>query len=222
MSIQGKLLRVLQEKEVRRVGSNDNVSIDARVIAATNTRLETLLKDGMFREDLYYRLSVIPIEIRPLRERTEDILPLVYHVLKQETPAGAQTSSISPEVASILESYNWPGNVRELENAIRHAMTFARDTTITPEVLPPKLRQAFQKTITPAGTPGAGTAESIDPQRCKSLKTFLRTKEKEYLQQILNYTGGDKEKAAKALDISLATLYRKLPDDEDSTPRSEA
>ncbi len=215
LSIQGKLLRVLQEKEVRRVGSNENVSIDARVIAATNTRLETLLKENLFREDLYYRLSVIPLEIRPLRERPEDILPLVYHVLKQETPNGATPSTISPEVAAILESHSWPGNVRELENAIRHAMTFARDSVITPEVLPPKIRQtAMQKA--PSSSFSGAPSELLDPQRCKSLKAFLRTKEKEYLQQILTYTGGDKEKAAKALDISLATLYRKLPEEDDS------
>lgn len=212
LSIQGKLLRVLQEKEVRRVGSNDTIATDARVIAATNTRLETLLKDGQFREDLYYRLSVIPIEVRPLRERSEDILPLVYHVMKSETPAGTVSPTISPEVVAILETYSWPGNVRELENAIRHAMTFAKDALITTDVLPPKIRQAMSGMPTP---PAAGTAESIDPQRCKSLKAFLRTKEKEYLQQILSFTGGDKEKAAKALDISLATLYRKLPDEAD-------
>jgi len=210
LSIQGKLLRVLQEKEVRRVGSNDTIATDARVIAATNTRLETLLKDGQFREDLYYRLSVIPIEVRPLRERSEDILPLVYHVMKSETPAGTVSPTISPEVVAILETYSWPGNVRELENAIRHAMTFAKDSLITTDVLPPKIRQAMSGMPPP---PAAGTAEAIDPERCKSLKAFLRTKEKEYLQQILSFTGGDKEKAAKALDISLATLYRKLPDE---------
>ena len=216
LSIQGKLLRVLQEKEVRRVGSNETVSIDARVIAATNTRLETLLKENLFREDLYYRLSVIPIEIRPLRERTEDILPLVYHVLKRETPAGTPTPTLSPEVAAILESHTWPGNVRELENAIRHAMTFARDATITPDVLPLKIRQAMQKMAAQPTMGSAGASvDVIDPQRGKSLKAFLRTKEKEYLQQILTYTGGDKEKAAKALDISLATLYRKLPEADD-------
>jgi DNA-binding NtrC family response regulator len=212
LSIQGKLLRVLQEKEVRRVGSNDTIATDARVIAATNTRLETLLKEGQFREDLYYRLSVIPIEVRPLRERSEDILPLVYHVMKSETPPGTVSPTISPEVVAILETYSWPGNVRELENAIRHAMTFAKDSLITTDVLPPKIRQAMSGMPPP---PAAGTSDSIDPERCKSLKAFLRTKEKEYLQQILSFTGGDKEKAAKALDISLATLYRKLPDEAD-------
>ncbi|MDA1044763.1 MAG: sigma-54 dependent transcriptional regulator, partial [Verrucomicrobia bacterium] len=206
LSIQGKLLRVLQEKEVRRVGSNENISINARVVAATNTRLETLLKENQFREDLYYRLSVIPIEIKPLRDRPEDVLPIVYHVIKKETPDGATPPKVSPEVAALLEGYSWPGNVRELENAIRHAMTFARDGVITVDVLPPKIIQGA------TARPAQGQSTEVDPSRCKSLKAFLRTKEKEYLEQILAHTGGDKEKAAKALDISLATLYRKLPE----------
>jgi transcriptional regulator with PAS, ATPase and Fis domain len=207
MSIQGKLLRVLQEKEIRRVGGNENIAIDARVLAATNTRLETLLTEGKFREDLYYRLSVIPIEIKPMRERPEDIMPLVYHFVqreaKEQTPA-----SIDPEACAALESYSWPGNVREIENAIKHALTFCQNNVITRDVLPARMATA------PISVPGRSTtAETFeDLGKCKSLKAFLRAKEKEYLKQILTCTGGDKEKAAKALKISLATLYRKLPE----------
>ena len=210
LGIQGKLLRVLQEKEVRRVGSNENIPVDARVLAATNSRLEEMLKEGSFREDLYYRLSVIPIEISPLRERPDDILPLVYHVIKQESKNSEIPHTISPEVASMLAGYNWPGNVRELENAIRHAITFAKNSRITMDVLPPKISHTAS---TVQGANVIGT-DRIDPDRCKSLKGFLQTKEKEYLHQILDYTKGDKEKAAKALEISLATLYRKLRDEE--------
>ena len=206
LSIQGKLLRVLQEKEVRRVGSNDNIPIDARVLAATNTRLEQLMQEGKFREDLYYRISVIPIEIRPLRERIEDILPLVYHVLRKESPQGSTPPTLDTEVCAILESYPWPGNVRELENAIKHAMTFAKDNKITKDVLPPKIA------ATPAKATSASPLADMDASKCKSLKAFIRAKEKEYLQQVLSHTGGDKEEAAKALKISLATLYRKLPE----------
>jgi len=205
-SIQGKLLRVLQEKEVRRVGSNKNISIDARVLAATNTSLEALMKEGKFREDLYYRLSVITIEIKPLRQRQEDILPLVYHVLRNETPEGTDIPRLDPDVSAIVESYPWPGNVRELENAIKHALTFAKGSTLTKDVLPPKIA---------ATQPGASTRPqsiAIDDSRAKSLKAFLREKEKEYLEQVLAHTAGDKQKAAEALKISLATLYRKLPD----------
>jgi DNA-binding NtrC family response regulator len=208
LSIQGKLLRVLQEKEVRRVGSNKTVSVNARVLAATNTPLEKMIGEGTFREDLYYRISVIPIEIAPLLDRREDILPLVYHVIKKETPEGQEYPSLSADVCSLLESYNWPGNVRELENAIKHAMTFAKDGHITREVLPPKIAN------TPVITAEESGAERFDATRGRSLKAFLRDQEKKYLNQVLNFTGGDKEKAAKTLRISLATLYRKLPEEE--------
>ncbi len=211
LSIQGKFLRVLQEKEVRRVGSNKNIPIDVRVIAATNTNLEKLIHEGKFREDLYYRLSVIPLEIKPLRERPEDILPLASHFLRQETPAGQSPPILTPEASAILEAYSWPGNVRELENAIKHAITFARDNKITKEVLPPKIAATPVETSKPAAA-----QEQLDSVKAKSLKAFLRAKEKEYLAQVLAMTQGDKEKAAKALQISLATLYRKLPADDTS------
>jgi DNA-binding NtrC family response regulator len=209
LSIQGKLLRVLQEKEVRRVGSNDNVSVDARVLAATNTRLEALVAESKFREDLYYRLSVIPIEIKPLAERTEDILPLVYHVLRQEVGGNRELPNLAPGVREVLERYSWPGNVRELENAIKHAMTFAKDNRITMDVLPPKILSAVQAA---GDMPEPGIKG--ENYKAKSLRSFLRDKEKEYLHQVLTSVGGDKEKAAEVLQISLATLYRKLPETE--------
>ncbi|MFO7870742.1 MAG: sigma-54 dependent transcriptional regulator [Kiritimatiellia bacterium] len=207
LSIQGKLLRVLQEKEVRPVGGNRNIPVDARVLAATNTRLEDLIEKQAFREDLYYRLSVIAIEIKPLRERVQDILPLSYHFLREETPEGDTPPALDPQVCAILESYGWPGNARELENALKHAVTFAGNNTITPEDLPPKIAK------TPVTRTSKGPAEPVDAGKCKSLKAFLRAKEKDYLDQVLAHTGGDKEKAAKALKISLATLYRKLPEE---------
>ncbi len=207
LSIQGKLLRALQEKEIRRVGSNDTIPIDVRVLAATNTKLETLMEKGLFREDLFYRLSVIPIEIKPLRERIEDIIPLAYHVLRAELPQGQPMPTIDPEAAAVLEEYQWPGNVRELQNAIKHALTFTKGDKISKENFPPKIAAT-------AATKSPISALDDSGPRAKSLKTFLRSKEKEYLKQVLNYTSGDKEKAAKALKISLATLYRKLPDGE--------
>ena len=208
MSIQGKLLRVLQEREIRRVGGNETISVDVRVIGATNTSLETMIKLGTFREDLYYRLSVIPIEIKPLRERQEDILPLVYHVMRHEVGEGRELPKLSPEVKDMFERYSWPGNVRELENAMKHALTFAQDSKITPEVLPPRILNQMKAMERPL-TGGDSGGEF----RNKSLKAFLRDREKEYLEQVLAMTMGDKEKAAKSLKISLATLYRKLPDE---------
>jgi DNA-binding NtrC family response regulator len=206
LSIQGKLLRVLQEKEVRRVGSNDNIPIDARILAATNTSLEQMIKEGTFREDLYYRISVIPIDIPPLRDRPEDIMPLVYHVMKRETMEGQTLPLIEPEVVAILESYTWPGNVREVENTVTHAITFAREGKITKADLPAKVAAAPLRS--------GPTALAGDGDRGKSLKAFLRAKEKEYLEHVLSLSGGDKEEAAKTLKISLATLYRKLPENE--------
>jgi transcriptional regulator with PAS, ATPase and Fis domain len=199
---------VLQEKEVRPVGSNDHIAIDTRVLAATNVRLEALLHEGKFREDLYYRLSVIPIEIKPLRERTEDIMPLVYHFLQREVKDGKQPT-IHPEACASLESYGWPGNVRELENAVKHALAFVRDNVITKDVLPVKLATSSATIRSKLG------GDAADDGKSKSLRAFLRAKEKEYLTQILTSSGGDKEKTAKALKISLATLYRKMPEETD-------
>ena len=208
LSIQSKLLRVLQEKEVRRVGGNETISVDVRVLAATNDRLERLIEEGGFREDLYYRLSVIPIEIKPLRDRPEDILPLVYHTMRHEVGPEKDLPIIDPEAQLVLEQYSWPGNVRELENAIRHALTFSKDGKVTKDVLPAKVVSA----VSTNGAVAAGGGIRAEVYRGKSLKAFLKAKEKEYLLQVMKYVEGDKEKAAKALKISLATLYRKLPD----------
>jgi transcriptional regulator with PAS, ATPase and Fis domain len=203
LSIQAKLLRVLQDKQVRKVGGNEPITVDVRVLASTNTRLEQLIAKGTFREDLYYRLSVIPIEIKPLRERAEDILPLVYHVLHLELGANKELPHIEPDVLAIFEQYTWPGNVRELENALKHALTFAKNNIISKDCLPPKIIQS----------PGvSGFDIKRENYKGKSLKAFLRMKEKEYLADVLKDSDGDKQKAAKSLRISLATLYRKLPE----------
>ncbi|MCG2658749.1 MAG: sigma-54 dependent transcriptional regulator [Kiritimatiellae bacterium] len=207
LNIQAKLLRVLQDKEIRRVGGNESIPADVRVLAATNTRLEQLIEQNKFREDLYYRLSVIPIEIKPLRERPEDILPLAYHFLRREIGANKPIPTVNPDVINLFEQYAWPGNVRELENALKHALTFAKDAVITRDCLPAKLQQ-----ITSAVN---GGLRKMDDVRGKSLKAFLRTKEKEYLSEALAYSDGDKQKAAKSLRISLATLYRKMPEPKD-------
>ncbi len=209
IGIQAKLLRVLQDKQIRRVGGNENISVDMRVLAATNSRIENLIENGSFREDLYYRLSVIPIEIKPLRERHEDILPMVYHIIKEEIGENAQIPSMELDVLAVLEKYPWPGNVRELQNALKHAITFAKNNVISMDCLP-------QKIVAEARIDGVlGSALRRDDYRGKSLKSFLRSKEKEYVGQVLEKVGGDKQMAAKALKISLATLYRKIPESKD-------
>lgn len=209
MNIQSKLLRVLQEKEVRKIGSNENTPVDARVVAATNTRLEDLIKEGKFREDLYYRLCIVPITIEPLRERREDIMPLVYHFLKQELGPNRELPKINSNVVKIFENYSWPGNVREIDNAIKHCLTFARDNEITVEVIPARISAAMSTYVSKDST----SEDSV----IRSLKNYIKIKEQEYLGQVIANCNGDKEKAAAALKISLATLYRKLPKEAGGT-----
>ena len=208
LSLQGKFLRVLQEKEVRRVGGNETIPVDVRVLAATNTPLEELMAKGQFREDLYYRISVINITIKPLRERPEDIFPLINYIIQREY-GDRETPTITPDARQILESYHWPGNVRELENAIKHALTFSTENKISREVLPARIVNSVQQQRI-----SQPISDAFGQFKGKSLKAFLREKEKEYLQFVLAQAQGDKEKAAKELKISLATLYRKLPDPE--------
>ena len=195
--LQGKLLRVLQEKEIRRVGGTKSIPVDVRVIAASNANLEEAVVKGTFRSDLYYRFAVITIDIPPLRKRPEDIIPLARHFIKAERPLAKVPPEISAEAA---KTYNWPGNVRELENAIKHALTFYQEGEITKELLPQKIVE-----YRPEAQVASGGANA-------SLKTFLKQKEKEYIEQILSTTGGDKEKAAETLKVNLSTLYRKLSD----------
>jgi two-component system, NtrC family, response regulator PilR len=208
LEIQSKLLRVLQDKKIRKVGGSDHTDVDVRIIAASNEKLEKLIEQGKFREDLYYRLSVISIDIPPLRNRPEDILPLVDHVLRRTLGPDAEIPSIDHETQSILDNYNWPGNVRELENAIQHAITFAQEGGITKDTLPAKIVHTVED-----GLKSGIIANRLDQFKGKSLKAFLHDKEKEFLQRTIESLQGDKEKAASELGISLATLYRKLPSD---------
>jgi DNA-binding NtrC family response regulator len=198
--LQGKLLRVLQEKEIRRVGGTKSIPVDVRVIAASNANLEEAVVKGAFRSDLYYRFAVITIDIPPLRKRPDDIIPLARHFIRAER-GNAVAPEISADAAKALMAYDWPGNVRELENAIKHALTFYHGGEITCELLPQKIREHKPVQAT------SGVAANA------SLKSFLKQKEREYIEQILNNTGGDKEKAAEALKVNLSTLYRKLSDD---------
>ena len=211
LSLQGKLLRVLQEREIRPVGGIQTTSVDVRVLAATNDDLEEKIKNNEFREDLFYRLSVIPITISPLRERREDILPLAYHIIRSTVGENGTPPEMDAESQLVLERYAWPGNVRELENAVRHAMTFGSDGRITRAELPARIVESISE-----GDLSGDLAGIVnDEYRGKSLKAFLRQKEKEYLEMVLEMMDGDKEAAAKSLKISLATLYRKLPDPSD-------
>jgi DNA-binding NtrC family response regulator len=207
--LQSKLLRAIQNKKIRKVGGTEEFDVDVRILAASNRNLETMVKEGSFREDLFYRLSVISIDIPPLKQRPEDILPLAQHFIGQELDPGQEFPTMDNAVLSILQNYSWPGNVRELQNVMQHCLTFLHDSKVTKETLPSKLIVSYEE------NPGAQTAALTGEfEKGKSLKAFLRAKEKEYLKTVIDSMGGDKAKAAKELDISLATLYRKLPEEE--------
>ena len=209
--LQGKFLRALQEREIRRVGDTKSIPIDVRIIAASNSNLEEAVVKGTFRSDLFYRLAVIMIDIPPLRERREDILPLARHFITEEVGKVREPPTISDAAAQLLMAYDWPGNVRELENCMRHALTFWRQGEITPKELPSRVAEHK-----PAADVAAPTVAALanDAASNASLKSFLRQKEREYIGQILNAEGGDKEKAAERLKVNLSTLYRKLSEEE--------
>ncbi|HTG44404.1 MAG TPA: sigma-54 dependent transcriptional regulator [Verrucomicrobiae bacterium] len=250
--LQSRLLRVLQDREVRKVGDNTPVYVNVRVLSATNEPLEEKIKNGTFREDLYYRLNVIPIRLPSLRERLEDIPLLVAHFLKRKVhPRTSQPYQLTRQVMAGLMKYDWPGNVRELENVIERACALCEESLIelsdlpaalqmkaavdaeptsaplpTPpiRILPdpvsndgiyplPQTKPAAAAPVRvenapnhhPAGLPAPGSHRPVEP-----LKDYLREQEFSYLNQVLNQTGGDKDRAASMLGISLATLYRKL------------
>ncbi|MEK6284993.1 MAG: sigma-54 dependent transcriptional regulator [Acidobacteriota bacterium] len=197
LSVQVKLLRVLQEGEMRRVGSARPVRVDVRVLAATNRDLEREVKEGRFREDLYYRLSVVALCVPPLRERTEDLPLLAANALRQAREAGARATTISEEALAVLNQYEWPGNVRELENTIAHAALYARGNVITPEDLPAKVRKQA-RTLPPENK----------TQAMFSDLPSLDELERRYIIHVLQNVGGSRTRAAEVLGIDRRTLYR--------------
>jgi transcriptional regulator with PAS, ATPase and Fis domain len=202
LSLQTKLLRVLQERQLRRVGDTKSIPINVRVLAATNEALHEKIKVGQFREDLYYRLCVIPIEMPSLRERLDDIPLLVNHFLqKNAAQTGTEPKKIDPKAIEILQQYRWPGNVREIENAIERACALCDDGVIRTTDLPPQVvRQAAAPTAEHSGSLPIG----------QTLDEYIRDQEKRYIDETIKFNGGSREKAAKMLGISMATLYRKI------------
>jgi two-component system response regulator AtoC len=197
LEMQTKLLRVLQEKEVRPVGSNDKVNVDVRVIAATNRDLEAAYREGTFRKDLYFRLNVVTVHLPPLRERRSDIAMLVHHFLNRFAPA--THLQVTPAAMKSLLQYDWPGNVRELENCIARGVTLGNQQVIDVPDLPPAIR-----TEQPVG-------QAMTPQDAATLSTTaLAEMEKMTILRVFEQAHGDKALAGKMLGISRATLYRKL------------
>jgi DNA-binding NtrC family response regulator len=197
LEMQAKLLRVLQEKEVRPVGSNEKIDVDVRVIAATNRDLEAAYRNGTFRKDLYFRLNVVTVHIPPLRERRSDIPMLVHHFLNRYVP-GIHLQVTAAAMKSLLQ-YDWPGNVRELENCIARAVTLGDRQIIDVNDLPPAMRteQAQNQQLTPQDAASLST-------------TALAEMEKMTILRVFEQAHGDKALAGKMLGISRATLYRKL------------
>ena len=206
MEMQAKLLRVLQEKEVRPVGSNQKVKVDVRVIAATNRDLETAYKEGKFRKDLYFRLNVVTLHLPPLRERKSDMAALVHYFLDKLAPG--KSIGVSAAAMRCMLEYDWPGNVRELENCIERAIALGSLESIELKDLPPVLRAEQPQAETDAA-PGdeALIAGGTKPP---ASATDLEQLERETIRRVFEQVRGDKARARKMLGISRATLYRKL------------
>ncbi len=212
MSAQVKLLRVLQDGEFTRVGGNEVVKTDARVIAASNVDLEKAIEEGTFRKDLFYRLSVFPIVVPPLRTRPEDINLLVFHFLERyKEKTGRFVSGISKDALRALVNYEWSGNVRELENAIERAVIIASGRQIELDDLPEAIsRKAFELNAqakqerAKAASEGASIGIEIE------LPAAMDEIEKQVIEATLDYTNGDKSRASRLLNIGRKTLYRKL------------
>jgi DNA-binding NtrC family response regulator len=196
LTLQAKLLRVIEEREVRPLGDTNSYPIDVRIISTSNRDIASLIQQGRFREDLYYRLKVIDIEMPPLRERKEDIPILVQHFIhKFSKELKKAVSSVSEDALKILLNYSWPGNIRELENIIQRAITLSQHEVILPEDLPASIIQKIDEKLF---------------EKALEEKFTLDQLEKEYIKRVLIETGGNKSKAAERLGLDRKTLYRKL------------
>ena len=194
LDLQAKILRVLQEREVERVGGTRTIKIDVRVIAATNRDLKKAVEEGAFREDLYYRLNVVPINLPDLKDRQEDILLLANHfVQKFAQESNPAIREISKEAMAVLMSHAWPGNVRELENVIERAVTLGHGPAVLSADLPTHL---------------AGGANPLE--RALTREATLEDLERDYIAMILQRTKGHQIRAATILGIDRRTLYRKI------------
>ena len=204
-SAQTKLLRVLQEKTIERVGSHEPIPVNAWVLSATNKDLPVLIEQGKFREDLYYRLMVLDILAPPLRERRSDLTLLVEYFVRKHKPEDQERPEITPEAWAALSSYSYPGNVRELEHAIRHALVLSNSNPINLEHLPRQISNI-------------GQSNPIASKECAKLSDAVRAFEYEYIQRALRLTNGKKAQAAEILGISRKNLWEKLKSHHQQTP----
>ena len=198
LHLQVKILHVLQNMRFERVGGNKNIIVDVRVIAATNKDLEKLIEEGRFREDLYYRLSVIPLSIPLSESERRDIRTLMYHFLKKYNSfMNRKIIGFSPEVEELYINHDWPGNVRELENAVEYGTNMAFGSTITMDEVPVRILKKEEEMV---------KFKNLDRPLAEQVKLY----EKEIITRKLKQYNGVKELVAKELGLSRATLYRKL------------
>jgi DNA-binding NtrC family response regulator len=196
IDLQAKLLRVIEEQTLRRLGGSAEIRLDVRVLAASNRDLEEALRDGALREDLFYRLNVFTIDLPPLRERPEDIPDLVQHFIREFSEADAGSAKeVDNEALDLLRSFRWPGNVRQLRNVIQRAVIVSNRPLITAADLPPEIHRLT------GNSPGGFEL---------ALGSSLEELEREFIRRTLEFTGGNKPRAAEMLGISLKTLYNRL------------
>src|SRR5882672_7891443 len=207
---QVRLLRVIQEREFTPLGDTSPRRVDVRIIAATNIDLKEAVRQGMFREDLYYRLAVVPIELPPLRDRRQDVLPLAQHFIQKYNEENARKVSeqLAPEVLALMESYSWPGNVRELENTVERAVVIAPGDEITQECLRPEISDP--QSIVSGSHDGASNAAVQDIGRGINFYEEVRRFEIDLIRRALEQTSGHQSRAARLLGMNATTLNSKI------------
>lgn len=195
LNMQAKLLRVIQEKEIERIGGTKSIPLDIRIITATNKNLEEMIKDGTFREDLYYRINVVPVYIPPLRERPEDIITISKSILSKV--AGDDNIYLSPQVINLFHSYDWPGNIRELQNVLEHANILRNTNEITVFDLPAYLKPK-------------NNISEVKNKKTFNLRSYIEVIERELIIESYKRNKGNKSATIRALDISRRTFYEKV------------
>ncbi|HEX8847686.1 MAG TPA: sigma-54 dependent transcriptional regulator, partial [Pyrinomonadaceae bacterium] len=204
-AFQVKLLRALQEGEIRRVGSNQTQRVDVRVIAASNRDVETEVGAGRFRQDLLYRLNAVTINLPPLRERREDVMPLARRFAERVRPHANSSITFSRAAVRLLEQYPWPGNIRELENAVVRAAALC-DHTVRPEDLPERVRKS--EPVEPENIEVAAQGAVAQPE--EETWPTLEEVEKRYVARVLQHTNGNKQAAARLLGVDRKTIERMM------------
>ena len=213
LDLQVKLLRVVQQREYARLGESIARPVDARIIAATHVDLERAVQERRFREDLYYRLRVVPIAIPPLRERPEEIGPLARHLLARITQRAGRALVLSPDALDVMVRYPWPGNVRQLDNALEHAVALCQGQTLQVEHLPPEVRQSVSDNdlvSSPAAAPAPPPAPTAAAPTAPAAPALAPADKTEELRQVLNTHHWNRQAAAQSLGISRTTLWRRM------------